>query len=220
MTASLDSSAASLDDLALLQQIQGGDAVAFEGLMRQHNQRLFRIARSILKSDHEAEDVVQNAYIALYTNAEQYAGKAPLGAWLARITVNAAISRLRQQNRAMALQFEEEWAQGVQHPPSPEDAASAQQLRELLEKAIDRLLPGLCSVFVLREVEGMNSAEVGSHLGISEGSVRVRLHRAREQLKQHLERHTDAALRSTFAFAGERCNRIVHTVFERLSRGA
>lgn len=216
MTATSQSPSIQTEDLVLLSQIQGGDALAFEALMRRNNQRLFRIARSILKNDHDAEDTVQNAYIAVYTNAEQYSGKAPLGAWLARITVNAAISRLRQQNRAAALEFDEGWVQGALSTPSPEDAASTQQLRELLERAIDRLPPGLSSVFVLRDVEGMSSAEVGEHLGISEGSVRVRLHRARERLKDYLEGHADAAVRETFAFAGERCNRIVRSVFEKL----
>lgn len=191
--------------------------VGFEALMRRNNQRLFRIARSILKNDHDAEDTVQNAYIAAYTNAEQYSGKAPLGAWLARITVNAAISRLRQQDRDLALEFDEDYVHGSDEAHSPEDAASARQLRELLEHAIDRLPPALSSVFVLKDVEGMSSAEVGEHLGISEGGVRVRLHRARQRLKEYLEGHADAAVRETFAFAGERCDRIVVGVLAKVA---
>jgi RNA polymerase sigma-70 factor (ECF subfamily) len=201
--------AAGLDDSQLVPRLRQGDHEAFETVMRHNNQRLFRIARAILKDDHEAEDTVQNAYIALYSRTEEFASHSAVGAWLSRVTANSAISRLRQSSRAIALEANEELKSGSSGEPTPEDVAGSSELRRVLEKAIDTLPTGLRSVMVLRDVEGMSGAETAECLGISEPTARVRLHRARTQLRSWLEENSDSAIRETFAFAGARCDRIV-----------
>lgn len=201
----------------------GLSAEEFEGVMRQHNQRLFRIARSILRDDAEAEDIVQNAYVSAYTHLDQYAGDAPIGGWLARITTNGALDRLRQRKRDQrllnpAMEASESWRTGASTPTdrSPEDGAAQAELRKLLEQAIDQLPDPLRLVLVLRDVEGMSGAETGECLGIEEGAVRVRLHRARGQLRRWLGRRAVQEEARPFAFAGERCDRIVRGVLLRL----
>lgn len=193
----------------------------FERAMRQHNQRLFRIARSILRDDSEAEDVVQNAYISAYTHLDQYSGDAPLGGWLARIAMNGALDRLRQRKRDQRLLDQEReddgsWRTGTTSL-TPEEGAAHAELRKLLEQAIDQLPDALRVVLVLRDVEGMSGAETSRCLGIEEGAVRVRLHRARGQLRRWLGRRATDELVEPFAFAGDRCDRIVRGVLKLLS---
>lgn len=194
--------------------------------MRQHNQRLFRIARSILRDDSEAEDVVQNAYVSAYTNLDQYSGDAPISGWLARITTNGALDRLRQRKRDQRLLDPEMEADGSWRTGSsagsaertPEESAAHGELRKVLEQAIDQLPDALRVVLVMRDVEGMSGAETSRCLGIEEGAVRVRLHRARGQLRRWLGHRAADVLVEPFAFAGDRCDRIVRGVFVLLAR--
>jgi len=194
----------------------------FEAIMRTHNQRLFRIARSILKSDAEAEDVVQLAYLSAYSKLDQLAESGSLGAWLGRITANKALDRMRKLKRDQKLNeshraFDESLGGEVSFSITPEDSAVSGELRAVLERAIDSLPEQLRSVLVMRDVEGMSGAETAASLSIEEGAVRVRLHRARTQLRGWLGRQAELHLRETFSFAGDRCDRIVARTLERLA---
>jgi RNA polymerase sigma-70 factor (ECF subfamily) len=205
---------------ALVARIQSGDSLAFEGLMRAHNQRLFRIARSIVQNDDDAEDVVQESYLSAYRNIQQYAGRATIGGWLARITVNTALSCLRRRGRLQRWEADviDDDTQGAPAPvdESPEDAAASADLRRILERAVDNLPDKHRAVFMLRDIEGMSGSEVSDTLGLSEVHVRVALHRARAQIKAWLGERADRATIEAFGFAGERCDRIVATVLGRL----
>lgn len=211
-------------DLELARRVGAGDHDALRLLMRQHNQTLFRTARSILRDDHEAEDVVQEAYLLAYRSIGDFRGEARLSTWLIRIVVNLAIRRKQRQTRDSALRtdgVDEEVQEMTQSPsPSPESEASTAELRRLLEKHIDRLPDLYREVFVLRGVEELDVDETAAALGIPEATVRTRYFRARHLLREGLAEDIDFAIGDAFSFAGERCDRIVAGVFKRLQEQA
>jgi RNA polymerase sigma-70 factor (ECF subfamily) len=197
-----------------------GRTALFELLMRRHNERLYRAARAILKDDREAEDVMQQTYVNAFTHLRQYNGQARFATWLTRITVNEALARARRRGKYEA--YDENAGQQVETlvpfnpPPSPERQAFTGELRELLEWAIDGLPDGAREVFVLRDVEGLTTAEVAGSLGLSEDAVKTRLSRARAALRRALYERTGATAPEAFRFYRPRCDRIVATVLERI----
>lgn len=212
-------------DIDLARSVAAGDHDAFEVLMRRHNQTLYRTARGILRRDEEAEDVVQEAYLLAYRSLHGFRGEAKLSTWLIKIVINLALRRKQRQNRDDALfadipatSGEEAQEMSESHSPSPEAAAANSQLRQLLEAHIDRLPDLYREVFVLRGVEELNVGETAEVLGIPEATVRTRFFRARHVLREGLAKDIDFALGDAFSFAGERCDRIVAGVFERLSQ--
>lgn len=207
----------SLSDEEVVARVLEGEVELFEILMRRHNQRLYRAARAILHDDLQAEDVMQAAYVHAYEHLDQFRGTAPFTAWLTRITVNEALKRIRASKRFAEPEGEEETMDRFASPaPSPEQSAAAAEASRLLESVIEALPEGMRTVFVLREVEGMSTAEVSTALEISEESVKVRLHRARALLRQGLSAYADREARNVFAFHATRCDRVVQYVFERI----
>ncbi len=195
----------------------------FEAVMRAHNRLLFRLARSIIRNDSLAEDVVQSAYLAAYSKLNTVSDPTKLRSWLARITVNEAIDLTRREKRNAALP--EGWhedaatAAAVHHglaaSETPETSAARGELRQLLENAIDELPPVLRSVLVLRDVEGLSASEVAACLGLGEVAVRVRLFRARARMRKWLGERFGTSKHTAFEFAGERCDRIVARTLSR-----
>ncbi len=213
--------AAALDpasDEAVVADVRRGDAARFEILMRRHNQRLFRTARAILRDDAEAEDVVQQAYLAAFAKLDQFRGDARFSTWLTRIAVHEALKRLRRQGRLADLDVVEAADEDALSagPRTPEDDASGGELRALLEDAIDSLPESYRVVFVMRDVEELDTRETAECLELSEEAVRVRLHRARKALREWLYERADELTAEAFHFAGERCERIVRFVLARV----
>lgn len=207
-------------DEVVVDEIRAGDASRFEILMRRHNQRLFRTARAILRDDAEAEDAVQQAYLAAYDRLHQFRGDARFSTWLTRIAVHEALRRARKQGRLADLDVLEGGARDdTLLPPvrSPEDAAADGELRAVLEEAIDALPESYRVIFVLREVEELSTRETADCLQMTEEAVRVRLHRARKALREWLYERADRLAGEAFHFAGERCDRIVQHVMERVA---
>jgi RNA polymerase sigma-70 factor, ECF subfamily len=221
--------AAPADDAALAARIAAADQSAFETLMRRHNGRLFRVARAILKDDADAEDALQDAYLDAYRNMSRFRGDARLGTWLVRIVVNRALMRLRKTRKdpvvvSMAERNGQPDTAPVDYPDviseSPAHAAVRAEVRRLLERRIDELPVTFRTVFVLREVEELSVEEVSECLGIPAATVRTRLFRARALLREALARELDMATGDVFAFAGQRCDRIVAAVLDRIAREA
>lgn len=200
-------------DEVLVERILRGQKLLFAVLVRRYNQRLFRVARAIIRDDHEAEDVVQHAYVAAYDNLASYRGGAKFGTWLTRITINEAYGRMRKNKRQFSV-LEGGAPGGVSHS-DPEDEAYRSEVAALLEGHIDELPENLRLVFVLRDVQELNTKETATILDTSEEVVRIRLHRARQQLQQRLAEAVIAAP-GTYYFAGERCDRVVHNVLSAL----
>lgn len=214
-------------DRDLVRRVAGGETAAFAKLMRRHNRTLFRAARAILRDDAEAEDALQEAYLQAYRAIGTYRGDAKLSTWLARIVANEALMRLRKRERRAEIvplqpsaRPEELDIPDTDMPKTPEDHAERAQMRRLLEAQIDSLPGDYRAVFVLRAVEEMTVQETAAVLGIPEATVRSRLFRARSLLREALASKIDLACEDAFAFAGERCDRIVANVMQRISEGA
>lgn len=217
------------DDADLVARIVGHDRDAFRQLMRLHNTALFRAARSILRDDADAEDVVQEAYLAAYRHLAEFRGQAKLSTWLTRIVINQALARLRSRRRDKVVVFLDEHERAGAAPleqamsedsDSPEAGAMRTQMRHLLERKIDALPLAFRTAFILREVEELPIEEVAACLAVPAATVRTRVFRARALLRASLAEEMDLATRDVFAFAGRRCDRIVAGVMARLESAA
>ena len=194
--------------------------------MRRYNQTLYRTARSILKDDTESEDAVQDAYLLAYRAMARFRADAKLSTWLVRIVVNESLGRLRKRKRHAEVirlddtadSFEEnaEMTMSERWPEQPERAALRAETRRLIEARIDQLPDAFRTVFVLRAVEEMSVEETAICLGIPQATVRSRYFRAKGLLREALAREIDYTIEDAFAFAGERCDRIVSGVLARL----
>lgn len=214
-----------LDDASLAGRVQAGDPAAFELLMRRHNRRLYRLARSMLRDAADAEDALQEAYLAAYQNMGAFRGEASLATWLSRVVVNQCLARLRRQARrdnivpmvAMGgLDEQEAIAMPADDKDSPDRALIRAELRAVLERKLDELPEAFRTVFVLRSVEELSVEETARTLDLPEATVRSRHFRARSMLRESLAMDIDIAERDVFSFDGERCDRIVASVLRKL----
>lgn len=207
-------------DTELARRAAGGDQAAFETIMRRHNRLLFRTARSILKSDEEAEDALQEAYLHAWRALGGFRADAKLATWLVRIVANEALGRLRRKHLpvipldATMNTTEPDMIESIADDADqrPDRAAMRAQLRKLLEARIDLLPEAFRTVFMLRAVEEMSVEEVARALEIPEATVRTRFFRARGLMRESLASEIDVALGDAFAFDGARCDRIVAAV--------
>jgi RNA polymerase sigma-70 factor (ECF subfamily) len=206
---------------SLVRRVLEGDTALFEILMRRHNQRLYRIARGVLRDDAEAEDVMHDAYVKAYENLRQFEGRASFSTWLSRIAFHEALARVRKRTRFVAMDIipdgEKETMHSLQSSaPSPEHEASNSEIRRLLEQEVDALPDNYRAIFVLRDVEDIDVADVADILDISPENVKTRLHRAHALLRKRLYQRTGAQSHEAFLFHATRCDRVVKAVFARL----
>jgi RNA polymerase sigma-70 factor (ECF subfamily) len=195
--------------------------------MRQCNRQLFRVARGILKNDSDAEEALQEAYVTAFVALRTFRGDSRLSTWLTRIVINESLGRLRKQKRErVVIPFSSADREEGEPDPSavvddsresPEEATLRAEVRALLEHKIDALPMAFRTVFIMRELEEMSVEETALCLQIPEATVRTRLFRAKGLLREALSKEVDLATRDVFAFAGERCNRIVTAVLKRLA---
>jgi RNA polymerase sigma-70 factor, ECF subfamily len=203
-----------------IQQVLAGDTAMFELLMRRYNERVYRAARSIVRDEQEAEDVMQQAYVNAFTHLRQFNGSARFSTWLTRIAINEALARVRRRGRYEAFDDERSNVEPfMSHSSSenPERQAFTRELHTLLESAIDTLPNGMREVFVLREVEGLSTVEVAACLGVSEDVVKTRLSRGRAALRRILLERTGATTPEAFRFYRPRCDRVVAQVLARIT---
>jgi RNA polymerase sigma-70 factor, ECF subfamily len=208
-------------DEEIVDRVKAGDTALYEIIMRRYNQRLYRVARAILHDDAEAEDVMQDAYVRAYQHLDQFAGRAAFSTWLTRIAVHEALARQHRGSRYQELDpmLEREgdpMDRFASLAPSPEQQASNSETRRLLEEAIEKLPDAYRTVFMLRDVEEMSTADAADVLEISEENVKVRLHRARALLRKSLFDRAGMERKEAFNFHALRCDRVVHNVFERI----
>jgi RNA polymerase sigma-70 factor (ECF subfamily) len=222
-------------EVELIARARNRDEAAVKTLIRQNNQRLFRLARSIMKDDSEAEDVVQESYVRGFTRLDEFRGEASLGTWLTRIVINEAYGRLRRRRITVNLDGVEAGhgvAHGIAHgvvpgtqaqiipfpspQPDPERAMAQSEINQILERAIDALPEPFRIVLVARLVEEMSIEETAALLDLQPATVKTRLHRARRLLRDDLERQVGPMLTDVFPFAGARCERMADAVIARL----
>ena len=204
-------------DEEIVARVRAGERALFEVLMRRHNGRLYRSVRSVIADEAEVEDVMQQAYLRAYTGLGAFAGRASFSTWLARIGVNEALGRLRRRRRLKPLDEDPDRAEAwMGAAPTPEDTAATREAARLVERAIDRLAAIHRTVIMLRDVEQLSTAEVAAVLEVSEDAVKVRLHRARQALREILAAEAGEAAREAFPFPAPRCDRMVGVVMARI----
>jgi RNA polymerase sigma-70 factor, ECF subfamily len=202
------------------------DGEAFRAIMQRHNRRLYRVARSVMHDDSEAEDVVQEAYVLAFTNLSKFRAESSLATWLTRITLNEALGRLRRRRPTVDLSTLDlptgDGAQVIPFPTmisseDPERNAAQREIRGLIERAVDELPEIFRVVFVMRDVEDMSIEETAAFLSLRPETVKTRLHRARKLLRQALDEKLAPVLTDVFPFAGARCLRFTDEVLNRLA---
>jgi RNA polymerase sigma-70 factor (ECF subfamily) len=217
---------ASQDDAALARLVQGGDREAFRHVMKRCNQRLFRVARAVVHSDAEAEDVVQEAYVDAYEKIGSFRGDAALLTWLTRIVLNEAYGRLRNRHANVDVSQIEaaqmDPGNVIAFPSAssvdPAAALARDQVRRLLEQAIDALPEPFRVVYILREIEECSVEDTALALDLKPETVKTRLFRARRQLRDALHDQVASTLGDAFPFLGARCDRITDAVMRRIEK--
>ena len=219
-----DTDLATLNDAELVRRARARDDGAFRAIMQRHNRRLYRIVRGILRNDHEAEDVVQEAYVRAFTHLEGFRGDSSLGTWLARIAMNEALGRLRHDRATVDVataEARQSQAQIIQFPlattsDNPEQTMAQRQILQLVERATDNLPEIYRIVFITRVIEGMDVEETADLLGLKPQTVKTRLHRARLLVREQLDKQIGPVLMDAFPFAGRRCARMTDAVMKRI----
>ena len=185
-----------LDDEELVEHALANNYGAFEEIVRRFQDRAYRLAWGLVKTDAEAQDVVQEAFLNIYRKLHTYSGDAQLGSWIYRVVVNAALMRLRKTRRRAEIGIDDVPSvtdeEGVfsERPTwqmQADEAAENQELGEQILTAVDELDPKYQAVFILREVEGLPLVEIAAVLDLTEGAVKTRLHRARLHLQAALQ---------------------------------
>jgi RNA polymerase sigma factor (sigma-70 family) len=211
---------AALAEAELVALARQGHREAFAAIMQRCNQRLFRVARGVVRDDAEAEDVVQEAYLRAFARLDSFRGEAAILTWLTRIVLNEARERLRRRRPTVDIEQLDTGAQVILFPTtptSPEQDAARAEIRRLLEEAVDDLPDAFRMVFILREVEDCSIEETAETLGLVPATVKTRLHRAKRLLRRALDEKLASTMAEAFPFLGTRCQRITDAVLERLA---
>ena len=215
-----DTPAVPLDDMALARRVAAGDRSAFDALMRINNRRLYRLARATMRNDAEAEEALQEAYIAAYRGMAGFRGESTLATWLSRMVLNECLGRLRKgarrQNVIPMVTSDEMDSIHANEQEVPDKVLVRSEMRALIERKLGELPEDFRLVFVLRSVEELSVEETADSLGIEQATVRSRHFRARSLLRESLAREIDVAERDLFDFGGARCDRTVAAVNARL----
>jgi RNA polymerase sigma-70 factor (ECF subfamily) len=211
------------DELNLIERAKARDEAAIRSIIKANNQRLYRLARGILRDDAEAEDVVQDTYIRLFTHLEEFRGESSLTTWLSRIAINEALGRARKRRLVSSLPPADSAASADIIPfprqassEDPEKTMAQREIQQVVEHAIDELPNPFRIVFVARVMEGMSVEATADLLELNTITVKTRLHRARKMLRESVERQIGPVAMNAFPFAGHRCDRLTEVVMKRL----
>jgi len=192
------SSSADPSDGELVRQAQAGDLTAFEALATRHEQRVYSLAMRMLRHEHDAEDITQQTFLSALEHLEGFRGESTFSTWLLRIATHAALKIIRKRKGLDTVSLEaateeQEGFDSIPHPEyiadwrqSPEQMVHKNELQRLLDEALSKLDEKHRLVFLLRDVEGFSVRETAAVLDLSEANVKVRLLRARLQLREQL----------------------------------
>lgn len=208
-------------DREIIRVVLAGDRAAFEELVRRHNQRLFRAARAVARTDEDAEDALQQAWISIYRHLDAFRGDAAFTTWATRIVVREALDHVRRRPAvAVVAEAREPDDDDLVTASGPDDDVARAQLGVVLARCLHAIPQGHREVMVLRDVLELDTAETAACLGLSEEAVRVRLHRARAAVQAELaERMTEEA-RELYGFDGARCDRVTAAVMRAVTTPA
>ena len=186
------------DDLDLVHASKNGDVAAFEQLVKRYDRKLFRIAQHVTHNREDAEDAVQDAFLKAFQHLGEFREDSKFSTWLIRITLNQSLMKVRKQRRAIReVSLEEDFQAGedmlpmevIDWAPDPEQLYRTAELRDILIKALRELRPILRAVFVLRDIEGLSTAQTAEVLNLSQVAVKARLWRGRLQLRERLNKY-------------------------------
>lgn len=203
-------------DEEVVARVLDGDIASFEVLMRRHNQRLFRLARSIIRNDTEAEDIVQEAFVRAYAALSKFEGRSSFATWVTRIAYHEALRVHRKIGRDDSHISEMGQRLKININVQSEQGIGRGEVHKMVTQAFDKLTTTHRSVIMLRLIEGLSTRETAECLRINENHVKVLLHRAKAQFAGNLEADSVSDLRRQFSFAEERCDRIVRGVMGRI----
>jgi RNA polymerase sigma-70 factor (ECF subfamily) len=215
-------------DETLVAFARTGSEAAVRSLVKRYNQRLFRVARSVVRNDAEAEDVVQASYVKAFTHLDGFRGDARFSTWITRIALNDALERQRRLRSTTDVESIDAVAfasgSSMARPPlsivplAAETEVMRMEIAKLLEEAIGQLPELFRVVFVLRDVQDMSVEETADLLDIKPQTVKTRLHRARLQLRTILEERFIGGFADVFPFDGDRCVGMADRVIADLRR--
>lgn len=213
-----------VSDAELVRGALAREPEAFRAIMTRHNQRLYRLARSILRSDAEAEDALQDAYLHAFAGLHNFRGDSALSTWLSRIVVNEALGRLRKWRSARTEPLpapDQPMAEIIPFPGNasaddPERTMAQRQIVAFVEAAADELPDAFRAVFFARAIEGLSVEETAELLVLKPETVKTRLHRARAMLRKRLDEQMGPLFFDAFPFAGRRCERLTGAVMYKL----
>jgi RNA polymerase sigma-70 factor, ECF subfamily len=175
----------------LIRQAIAGDQEALEQIFSRNSPALYQTALRLVGTPEEAEDVLQEGMLNAFRNLRRFEGRSQFSTWLTRIVINAGLMRLRSRKARPAVSLDEKLTeeddvtfadQFADKGPNPEQVYAREELRGILDRHLSRLSPVLRSAFLLREVQGLSTQEAAETLGVSEGTLKARLHRAKRQL--------------------------------------
>jgi len=190
------------DEARFVAALRAGDGRAYERLVSEFGGRMLAVARRILRSEEDARDALQEAYLQAFRALPRFAGQARVSTWLHRIVVNAALMKIRSRKarpeesiEPLLPTFRDDGHSTVAFGAWDETAdrrLEQRQTRELVRAAIDRLPESYRTVLLLRDLEELDTQEVAEMLGVTANAVKIRLHRARQALRELLDRHLRA----------------------------
>lgn len=209
-------------DEQLVARVLRGEVAAFADLMRRHNRRVYRAVRSILKDDSMIEEVMQQSYLLAFSHLAQFRGESKVSTWMVRIALNEAMTTARKAHRfekraeSNFETAEDPMTNVPSNEPGPDEAAENRELTGLLEQTVDSLPDIYRTVLILREVEGMSTAETAEALSVTEDVVKTRLSRAKQQARAELMERLGGLRESCFPFHAVRCERVISGVIARI----
>jgi RNA polymerase sigma-70 factor, ECF subfamily len=211
-----------LSDIDLARHVSAHDSAAAQVVIQRNNQRLFRMARSILKNQSDAEDAVQSAYLNAFAAIGRFDGRSSLATWLTRIVINEALGRVRSAARrrerfdgasvVVIDEYRDKLMRGSMQASSADAAIARDQLRAVLEGAISELPDDFRLAFMMREIEGLSVEETADILGVPAATIKTRHLRARRRLQKSLDPELKSALQGTFPFGGSFCQALTDRV--------
>ena len=217
---------AALPDAEIVRRVRAGDSALFEVLMRRHNHRVYRVVRAVVKNEADVEDVMQQAYINVFTHLHQFEERSEFSTWLIRIALHEAFGRRRKTQRSESVTAWSRPGIGADRgavmdtltspEADPERQAYAQELYRVLEAAVDTLPDTYRAVFMLRDIEGLSTSETAEGLGLGDGAVKTRLHRARVMVRRAVTVRIGEVTAGAFQFHAPRCDRVVSAVLARI----
>ncbi|MCU7495387.1 MAG: RNA polymerase sigma factor [Ignavibacteria bacterium] len=213
-----------VSDDEIVKKVLEGEVNFYEVIMRRYNQRLFRIGHAYLRDEDEIEEAIQSAYLKAYEQLRNFQGRSSFSTWLIRIYINEILQGLKKKKRFRNY-FDSDMLNNNSYDPpeagksnmnNPYNSTLNNELKDILERAVDELPEKYRAVFIMREIEDMSVSETGKALNITESNVKVRLNRAKSLLRESLSRYYH--YKDIYNFNLIRCNRIVENVFNKIRK--